>query len=252
MSVSHLVLPAALPAPELAPPPVAATAVIVLLSVALAHRKRKLRHPCQHLADHKMLVSTLGWHFDDNSDDDDYEPSPEKRKRCTGVNHCSSCAGPSASDYPQPVEHFCGSWQIETQENRELFLQAMAIPYVLRMAVQMLPPPNQTLELDDDGVLVAHTGPTFGRMQTERFEDGGTAHSSVGGVSNTCEFRWAGPVLYSTVYTHGTQARSHNARWVEHADGADRMIIVNCYVPAPGRVAVTYRRTYRRCTCAVR
>ena len=142
---------------------------------------------------------------------------------------------------------FCGRWRIDTQEGRDAILQEMDLPYVIRVLVQALTPPDQTLFFEGD-VLMNHTGPAFGRVMEEAYVEGDPVRHSFRGLTSITEYRWEGNVLTSTVRTEGKEDLAINKRWVAPHVGTleQTMVVVNEYVKAPGRKPVTYTRTYRR------
>lgn len=216
-----------------------------------AHHRDRRRPP--------MLISTLSWRYDLTNDHSDGSPaSPRVMKHMDAVARRARgaplspvrLAGRSRADStPCPVSSFCGAWCIETQSGREEFLKAMELPYLIRLAIQTIGnPPDQTLFLDERGVLHNHTGPVLGRVIEEVYEDGGMHRATFRRVTSVTEYRWEGPVLTSIARTEGQSLGvTRNRRWVTlTAAGVEEMVVVNSYTKAEGDEPVVYTRTFRR------
>ena len=150
----------------------------------------------QH-AQRDSLVSTLSWRYEEDGEDDDEnggtQPRSPRSPRLLGGDRAQarrsraerkSSGGGGGGDGKAPPalrrldsaplnrRAFAGTWKIETQTNRDALLQAVDMPFLLRKAVQLVEPPNQTLFFDDKGVLHCHTGPLLQQYMEERFEEG--------------------------------------------------------------------------------
>ena len=114
--------------------------------------------------------------------------------------------------------------------------------------VQTLEPPNQTLFFDSAGVLHCHTGPVFGRVMEERFEEGPPVTHSFRGLTSLTTYEWEGSILTSNVRTVGKPSLSTNRRWVAPFVGSNdhEMVVVNEYTRHSAEAPVRYTRTYRR------
>ena len=157
---------------------------------------------------------------------------------------------------PLGRESFVGRWRIETQFNREKFLEAMEMPYMMRVALLSCTPPEQQLFFGSDDALHCHTGPVMGRVLEERFCEGHVARNTFRGVTTATEYVWEGRVLTSTTHNESTATVCRSRRWVApyvHGKGSEvsvtgdaEMVIWNECTRRPGEAPVVSTRTYRR------
>lgn len=216
------------------------------------------------------LVSTLAWQYEDDEDETKGSSNPKsspRSPRLLTLHRASSRRLSFGNVRPEPKlrrrdsapltrNSFVGTWKIESQQNRDELLQAVDMPYLIRKAVQVVDPPNQTLFFDNEGVMHCHTGPLFNRYMEERFEEGPPAEHSFRGMTSLTEYYWVGSVLHSTVRTIGQKSLARNRRWVApmvpmngadaSGDGECKMVVVNEYWRDESKPdeKVVYTRTY--------
>ena len=67
--------------------------------------------------------------------------------------HVADATGPSDAD----MDEYVGVWRAAGLENRDEFLKAMALPWILRQIAKALPQPDNTFFRDDEGHLHSHS-----------------------------------------------------------------------------------------------
>ena len=112
--------------------------------------------------------------------------------------HAAAHTAPPVADTTGPSEadmtEYVGVWRAAGLENRDEFLKAMALPWILRQIAKALPQPDNVFFRDDEGHLRSHST-TLGKTTEEIYIQGGSMVQTFNGVSTTVTYRWEGKVL---------------------------------------------------------
>tara|TARA_B100000795_G_scaffold253924_1_gene224419 strand:+ start:702 stop:2408 length:1707 start_codon:yes stop_codon:yes gene_type:complete len=133
--------------------------------------------------------------------------------------HAASHAAPHVADATGPpdadMDEYVGVWRAAGLENRDEFLKAMALPWILRQIAKALPQPDNVFFRDDEGHLRSHST-SLGKTTEETYIQDGTSTKTFKGVTSTVTYRWEGKVLtYSAVKSGAPEEEASSRRWIE-------------------------------------
>ena len=137
--------------------------------------------------------------------------------------HAAAHAAPPVDDATGPSEadmkEYVGVWRAAGLENRDEFLKAMALPWILRQIAKALPQPDNVFYQDDEGHLRSHST-SLGKTTEETYIQGSTSTKTFKGVTTTVTYRWEGKVLtYSAVKSGAPEEEASSRRWIEPDGG---------------------------------
>jgi len=120
-----------------------------------------------------------------------------------------------ASAGPNDLERFVGTWKGGEVKNRDEFLKAMDLPWVLRKVASMLPNFDMVFFIDEHGVLRSHAN-QMGKVVEEQYKEGGQSIKEFKGIKTIVTYHWEGNVLtYSVFKEANPEEEAKSRRWVE-------------------------------------
>ena len=133
--------------------------------------------------------------------------------------HAAAHTAPPVADTTGPSEadmtEYVGVWRAAGLENRDEFLKAMALPWILRQIAKALPQPDNVFFRNDEGHLCSHST-SLGKTTEETYIQDSTSTKTFKGVSTTVTYRWEGKVLtYSAVKSGAPEEEASSRRWIE-------------------------------------
>jgi len=128
-----------------------------------------------------------------------------------GSKRVADTTGPSDAE----MDAYVGVWRAAGLENRDEFLKAMELPWILRQIAKALPQPDNVFFRDSEGDLRSHST-SLGKTTEETYIQGGSSTKTFKGVTTTVTYRWEGKVLtYSAVKSGAPEEEASSRRWIE-------------------------------------